>query len=675
MLKSIRLGAGLLAILLLLTAFAACQKTDQSFVNDFPSLRIGKKNNVTATVTLDDETVEKHAGTKAFLYELKPGDTIKDLKDRDPLDNCKIRREMSFEFPLMDEERSRIYSSFAVVFNDGSILNVGGFRMIDNPTILASNTAGFQWSRSPKGLVLDNADDAVALGAMHGMLQVKLSELAHGADTFHSNGVDYAISATKLAALDEQIQKAASTGMQVSLTLVADTVPPTAYLSALIDHIVAQFTQPNRRQISAIFVEQTDSVTTAQLATISRLAYQALASRVANGRVFVLSNQTLLLDTMSFFSEIAPLLDANGSFPWGAAIKPAASKNAPWETPEAQDTIHVTNVDKIKDFLQSMESCTIPSWFAVCGVGFTADNEAHQAASFAYAYRVLNEKGVDLIFYQAQQNDSMGLYSENGTPRRIASIFSSIDTGLNASDAALCRETVGEAWNVLNPATTRQTVNGVASVAADANGDLLFDFSTGDANGFSFVGGAGAPAFEPTVGFGATIDPTVTHSASGIRKILTNSYCLRNATAITLQSQTIADAADTAITLILEGTDANGKQITYQSTTQISCGELQTVTFHVNAFVAEADLSAPVIMTITTEPNTQAAFSFETTEIRVSKLAKDNSLLLPLILIPTCVLLTTAALLLIHRKATLARRKKRLLQRMQAKAIDTNNQQ
>jgi hypothetical protein len=83
--------------------------------------------------------------------------------------------------------------------------------------------------------------------------------------------------------------------------------------------------------------------------------------------------------------------------------------------------------------------------------------------------------------------------------------------------------------------------------------------------------------------------------------------------------------------------------------------------------MSEADLSSPVVMTLTANTDSNLPITLEVAEIRTARLARDNSLLLPLILIPSCVLLTVAVLLIVHRKSTTARRKKRLQERAHTK--------
>ena len=593
------------------------------------------------------------SATRYCLYPLDVYLLTMDLRDRDPLANCKIKKTMTFSFPLTDGERSRLYSSFAVVFNDGSLLNSGTFYMISNPELLANRAPLLQWSNAPKGLVLGTPDDAVALGASQGMIKIPLSALSDGEAQI--SGTEYYVSANTLSTLTQQIKDAASAGMQVSLTLIADQMHPAAKLAVLIDHIVEQCTADGVG-ISSIFVERTDSVTALQLATICRFVHMALTSRVVGSRIFVVSDHTLLADAVSFFTEVAGALNAGSPIAWGAAIKLQETEKAPWVAPESQEGLDllVANFDQLQKHLNELESPLAPKWLAVCDLAYSAEDETRQAASFAYAYRALCEKGASLIFYAAQQEDTVGLYAQDGTPRRIVSVFSDIDTGLNAADITLCREQAGDSWSNLTESASHPLLGGVASTEYDAGGEILFDFSDHASHGFAYVGGAGTPAFEPTAGFGVTIDPATSLSRGGIRKVMDRAEALENATMLTVSASVGADTERAVLTLTLEGVNKDGARIVYRSSASVACKNTASVAFHINSFASQIDPDAPVVMTLTAAPEggISLPFPLEVNEIRISHLEKDTSMLLPLILIPTCILLTAVVLLLIYRRAT-----------------------
>ena len=658
--KNIRFSALLLVLVLLLCLLPACKQNSQDAENAFPSLIIKTDNVVEATVTLDAETVAQHKGTLAFLYELKPGDTVRDLADRDPLDNCKIREEMHFEFSLIEGNHNRIYSSFAVVFNDGSILNTGGFRMIDNPQALATSTAPLLWQSTPKGIALGDADIAAEAGAMHGMLSVNLSQLADGADSFTHNEITYAYSTEALDALTAQIQHAAAAGLSVSLTVTADVALPTAYAAALLNRVMSH-TAEHQALISNLLIEQTDAVSPAQLATLCRLAHVALTSHLAEGQIFLLSNTTTLTEATAFFSEMAVLLSSNGPFPWGAAIKPTQTA-APWED-STDDALNVSTFSTLKASLQSLGEGSIPSHFAVSDLCFSAENQELQAASFAYAYRILATSGADLIFYQKQVDDAIGLYAQDGTPRRIADVFADIDATLSPTDNAMCSTMIGSTWSDQSLSAPRRVITGLNSVEHSLAEYPLFDFANADINGFTAVGTAAAPLCNPNSSLGeptltVEIQPASTHTESGIRKLITDASSLRDVTAIHLRAISTATSQST-LTLTLEGTDKNNQRISYQSRAQISGEEGANIAFYVLDFTNEADLSKPVILSITQSPNAGNGepFSLEIASIHASKLAEDSSFLLPLILIPTCVLLSAITFLLVHRRTVTRRRR------------------
>ena len=654
----IRLCSLLLITAFLLALLPACKSEKAPLENNVPLLKIDG-DEVTATVQLDGDLRAKHKGSRAYLYELKPGDTVKDLRNRDPLDNCKIKETMTFSFPLNDGNRTRLYSSFAVVFNDGSVLNSGSFPMISNPQALATIAQPINWTRETKGLVIENPDDAAALGASQGMIKIPLSALSDGETQIE--GTDYYVSANTLAALNQQIKRANEAGVQVSLTVVADKMHPAPKLAALIDYVIAKCTADGAT-IRAIFIERTDAITNLQLATICRFAYIALVSRIENSRIFVLSNHTLMADAVNFFEEIANTLNDGYAIPWGAAVKLAQGEKAPWQSPESQENLNllVANFNQFVEHLYAMEATLAPKWLAVCDLAYSAEDEQLQAASFAYTYRALKQNGANLIFYGKSQDDVSGLYAADGTPRRIASVFSTIDTGLSASDIGICQELAGASWDSLQD-DTHPLLSGAASTEYDAGGEILFDFSDRTSQGFSLIGTAVDPTFEYQSGFGTTIPQSSALSPSGIRKVLDSAQPLKEATMLTVQTTVGTSSEKATLTLILDSLDENGNRITYRSTATLSCNEAARTAFHINSFASEVDANAPVVMSLTVSPvdSTATPLAFVIDEICISELEKNNALLLTLILISACILLTSVAFLLIHRRATAKARRRR----------------
>ncbi len=656
--KTTRIFALLIALITLLSLLPACQKTDPFADNGFSSLTIHKKGEkVEATVTLGDELVEAHTGTRAFLYELRPGETVADLSSRDPLDNAKVRAKMEFEFPLTDGGYNRVYSAFVIVFNDGSLLSYDGY-WIENPELLADNTAEFPWESSPKGLVVSNPDDAAALGVMHAMVEVSLAELVTGTLNTSFNGRDYGLSAETVARLDGEISSASAAGMQVSLSIKADTLLSTDCMAATLDYLAARYTSGRHGNVTAIFLSDTDSVSEAELALWCRLANQALLSRVKNGRVYVGSCETGISETKAFFAEIDRLLSLGGPIAWGALVALPESDGAAWETPSDPNRLSPATLGEIGNFFLRHTDTKYAQWLAVTDLSCSALDQDVQAASFAYAYYAADSAGADLIFYAHQTDEAAGIYAANGDTRRMASLFASIDCGLNATDASLCARVIGEAWEKLDrDATSRVVLTGLPSVGTSGDtGEMLFDFSGGDTHGVVGVGTLTPPATATFMDGKSTalcvgIDPASIHAAGGIRKILTDASALENTTALAVRLYVAGEPYGKAsVALRLDGVNTDGARISYESVAELENGDWQTVDFRITSFTAELDLTQPVVMTLSAEPQgSEDAFELWVQDVRVSHLEKDYSTWITLGVIVGCVLVTALLILVIYR--------------------------
>lgn len=648
----------LLALMCLLCTLAGCQKSaDPMAKSGFRELTVDSKNRVHATVTLDLRTVQAHTGEKARLYELRPDEDIAAATSREPLDEVRVSQTLEFRFPLLDGDRTRLYSSFTVVFEDGTPLSTDG-HYIQNPQSLAADTHEFPWAGSPKGLVIDDADDALSLGAMHAMCEISLSELIGGGDTVTLNGVSCSVSSDTLTRLDGEIGQAAARGMQVSLTLHMDTAISDGAYAALIDHLVSRSVKDGRCGLTAVFLRTLD---TANIATLCRLTDLSLRSRTANGRAYVAPAVATLDEAKIFFSTLQAQLLTGGEMPWGAAVVPQCEG---FPDQEGITPLSLSDLSPLSNFLLNTQDGAA-SHFAVCGLSFSSSDTDRQAASYAYAYRQAVLAKADLIFYRDHVDELAGLRAANGGARRILSVFSSIDKGLSAADRQLCSDLLGNEWNDgTADLTSRLTVRGVANVGTSGLEESpLFDFTTGECYGFEGVGVSDAPKSHHSAAWNAPVLYTWISprygNAGGILKCFSDGSSLKNVSSLSVQllSQ-IPDVESCSAKLTLEGTASNGKRVTYTSDASIKNGTWQTVTFQIGNFVAEADLSAPIIMTLTTSSDAeiQEDYVLWVRGIDVRRPNAGMTAYLPVILIGSCLAVSFLAVFLIYRKTKYRRR-------------------
>ncbi|MBQ7347511.1 MAG: hypothetical protein IJW55_06095 [Clostridia bacterium] len=633
----------------------ACKKSDPLAKSGFDALTVDGKGRIHAEITVDLRTVQAHTGEKAFLYEALPGEPIASLTSREPLDEAKVDASMHFRCPLTDEDgRSRLYSSFYVMFEDGTLLFEDGY-YVENPQKLAKNTAVFAWQSSPKALCGANADDAAAMNVAHVMYEVTLSELMNGTETFDFHGNTYTLSTDVLAALDKQIVSATDAGLQVSLTVIPDSVPSTECFAAVADRLAARYAGGENGLVSALFLQTADS---AMMPEFCRLATLALRSHVANGRVYVIAPSGTLSETQAFFADLQLSFAASGDIEWGAAVIPQATDDVPWENTDT-DAMSVANFSALSDFLYSSSEEGRLSYFAVCGVAFDAADEDKQAVSYAYTYYAAVSANAGLIFYRDHVDEATGLRNEDGESRRIISVISDIDLGLSPADERLCEQIAGEAWGTYeNVTASRVQVSGTSNIGtAGLTETILFDFTDGECHGFVGAGSLTVPESHHSASWNTPvlytwINPTY-GNAGGVRKVLANGEQLEDATSLSVQLLTqIPDTDACTVHLTLESVTEQGTRLTYENSVEISNGKWQTVTFGISSFVADFDPAQPCVLTLTAEPlsDVDEDYVLWVRGINARYPERDLGGVLSVLIILACVSVGFLAVFLIYRK-------------------------
>ncbi|MBQ8309456.1 MAG: hypothetical protein IJX80_00400 [Clostridia bacterium] len=655
-----KIGALLLCIASLAILLPACaEKNDPFAVTGFSSLTIEKNETVRAVVSLNMADAEAHANEKAYIYELLPGEDLTALHGKVALKDAPIGTEMIFEFPLRDGEHTRLYSSFAVCYENGSLL-LDSSRKIDNPEKLASCTSAFQGKYSPKGLLVSDVESAVSMGVTHAMLDVVLAELCGGSgSSYRFDGTEYTLSSSAINLLDRRVKEASDAGMQVSLRLIFDSTLTKEKSLSLLDFLTARYAGGALGTVTALFVEADGAKNAGELA---RLASVALVSNVKNGRVYVVCKETTVSGAEAFFLNVSKKIAEDGEIPWGAAVIPAVSNVLPWET-STNDTLDVQALSSLYETLQSYDSH--PIYFALCDLRFDASDGDKQAVSLAYAYAKAIEAGTGLVYYGTQRG-SNGLLNEMDEKRTSAEMFRRLDLGLDAAQIYLCQSTSLEAWETikaLKPSRTK--VSGYASAGFGAGEqEPLFDFTGGSTLGFSAVGGAAEPESRPSAAWGTPVLYTWLHAAqgeTGVRKLMANSSELDGASALSLQLLAQYNRAERcSITLRLVGCDTQGSTVSYESVGSFDGRKWQTVTFDISEFVANADLSQPCALTVLCEPgsDTDETFVLFLKGIYANYPQESSNMILPIVLTVAGVLIGFLLILILYRRARVIGRKR-----------------
>ncbi len=683
--KLIKFTAWILCVTFCLCLIPSCDKADPLTPSGITSILLDpKKESVTASVALDANLLQKHKGQYVFLYELMPGEKTSVLASRDPLDYTKIKPSMRFSFDLMDGERTRLYSSFVLCFEDGTFLSHKG-TYIENPRTLATDKAPFAWSSTPKGLHPVDPSDAAALGAWHAMYEISVSRLIGGTDSHTFLGEGYPYSSEALSALDAAILPATRAGLQVSLTVKVDTPLSQKQAAAYFDLLASRYNGGESGAVTAFFVDVSDEAAE-ESAMLCRFASLALRSRFANGRVYALSDARTLTDAKLFFTTLQSAIQTGGSFEWGAAVRPVgfsadadsendsenttddSEKNSEQASTETAAPLTFDALPSLSTYLFSSASDGRASHLAVCDLSFSAADPDLQAAQLAYAYRASLAAKANLIFYSSHMGDENGLYDTIMEPHRALSVFASIDTGLSETDLSLCRSVFSDRWDALgSEKPTRRLQTGHATVGSGSFAENpLFDFTTSETYGFTGVGSVTDPISRNSSHFRSPvlytwIEPTF-GNAGGVRKVMADGSALSGAVSLsaTLLTQ-IPNAEACTAYLRLDGVTPNGSALTYESSVEIRNGAWQTVTFQIAGFVSAADLSAPCTLTLTTEPDheTDAEYVLWIHSMNVRQPAADNGILIPALLILGGVLLGFLGMFVLYHKTSMKKNRRR----------------
>ena len=618
--RIIRVVSLLFALLLACTPLASCAKQyDPLAVTAFLELNVNEKDRVTASVTLGLSDVQKHEGERAYIYELRPGESAssKTLSKKNALAEAKISSSMKFKFDLYDGVRTRLYSGFVACYEDGTPINTIP-KMIDNPSALAPDVTAPLWSDTPKGLSVTDANTASALGTAHALIDVDLAVLANhakesDAQMFTFGGKKYYLSASVLESLDEQVYAAYHAGMQVSLRvrtvqndLSESAATATLLRTAFLDFLTERYDYDGYGIVTALLID-TD-LPPDEAAHLAALAHCALLSNVSSGRIYVCCPSTLLSDALDYSAQLGARLRGHAAFHWGLAVRLDPTLKTPWDTAQSKSI----TPDTFKQFTSSLSKQTNhPLYFAVCDIAFSAKDPAQQAVAFAYTYAKACAVDAELIFYGAQKDDAVGLTASDGSSRPVTDMYRNIDMGLNSDQLHTCRqfsEKIAETVAAMN--TSRRTLKGTGNLSTGSGKKkTLFDFTTGERYDFSAVGGSDMPASENPQSYqsGTYNNPvlyTWLNTASpqtGVRKIFSNGEALADVTSISmhlLAQYKQSDIRSCILILQLQGEDENGMPIHFEAQVSAPTRVWQDVNFNVSSFTAAADLARPVVMTL-----------------------------------------------------------------------------
>lgn len=626
-----------LALVLLCVLCAGCaEKDDPLMSTSFEWVRAKGNGTLEALVTLDATGVAEHKGEYAYLYEIYPGETIKDIQGRSSVASAEIASSMRFSIPLMDGGRTRLYSTFAVCYSGGTMI-LPTTRGVENPRVLAPVANGYLWKDNPKGLAVTDVKEALSLETPHISLEMSIKSLVSFLDVpFSFNGAEYAVSSSVLGAMDARVKEATAAGAQVSLRIVLDGEQNITAQNAILDFIAQRYNGGEFGTVSAWFLDPV-GMSMEDTAALTSVAHKALLSRIGGGRIYVVCHKETMEGVTLYFDELSSLLKRTGSIDWGAALVPSLAGGAPWDEAE-NDLISVKNLSRASYLLREKKNG--PRYLALCDIAFDAKDERLQAVSYAYLYAKASEARFDLILYGAQKNDAMGVFSSAGERRELSEMFANVDGGLNHSQIYLCKTYGAGVWDTIDSLSpTRVFLTGVGSMGASGGREApILDFSKGDTYGFSAVGGLEAPVIRDSAALSKPVLYTyldAKEQRTGVVGMIDDPSALFGASSLSVHLLAqYAAAEEYTLTLRLEGVAKSGEVLVYEAEAQAVGGSWQTVSFYIDSFASRADLSSPCVISLFSEPSaeTEEKFVLWISGLFASSQARDLSFLIPVAL-------------------------------------------
>ncbi len=261
----------------------------------------------------------------------------------------------------------------------------------------------------------------------------------------------------------------------------------------------------------------------------ARTLYTALASHYENGRVYISVDHRWKTAGVGeadrtghkFLTAFAESAKAAGDYPWGVAVMTQATSADPdriwYDNSGDGDYLTPSNLEAIfDDFIDSSKNCfegeerpVIVSGFAVENTG-SADTEANQAASYAYAYYKAVDTGkIGAFIYSAQidtDSSSAGLryLTEEGIPgaeKEIYRVMKAIGTDTDIEELVEGTSVEDSDWETVYGRNNESVMSAILcdgrgkvesgdleELLEDYRSSALFDFSQGNMNGFYCAG-------------------------------------------------------------------------------------------------------------------------------------------------------------------------------------------
>lgn len=697
----------LTAVLSMLPVSAASQPD----VSEITSIALNKKcTDITINITLEKSYAKEHKNETLYVFELMPWQSTSQLAQLEPAATVKAAETMKVTLPYINGNANRLYSKFLVAEKsaDGSYVIVTSAKYIENLGLLSENSEPYPESKSKKGLQAQMISDLQLLGVRHALINVALNEYIVGENTesavsFVYNGQTYYVSRAKLENLDHKVKSMTDSGMNVYFNIIltapdenasevvrsfyCDGYDPNANSFALntrsetamknfqafMDYIASRYTRPDRAygfvpnfilgfEINSGRSWNNAGATSMQASVYSyhtafRVAYTAMTSHYANGRVYISlgNNFNSAAETpgadadpaydwsaKEYLDFFASVVRNSGDIDWGLSVNPYPSDQTMtefWLDEYAKNEVTtpfvtMKNIGVLTEYMHG-ESLTyngkprsiIIGEFGVGGDPSSNDSMSMQAAAYALAYyAAAQNEDIDAFIWHrhvdhAGEGLCFGLWSSlDGNvqlplaKKTIYSVFAQIDTAKSGDVTSFVKTLVGSgAFSLFMPDNVKYSQFAVRTVIDAIRADesefekgfgerTLFDLTQGSfckfypTDNFKYVELSPFDGRPETILYAmASGIPT---EYSGIGTVISEPEALKDAHYITLELMINApeEVAGVDLMLRLEKTgDADTDTVVFDGEVLLKPNVMQTVSFKIKDFTSLTDGSADIL--------------------------------------------------------------------------------
>ena len=662
---------------------------------------------LSVTVTLTEDFVAQHKKQTLHLFELPLGMDERDLSKLSPVVSFRATVKYVYKTALCDGNVSHLYSAYVLAVESGSgYTPIGSRHYVDNARDASALSYEYPAVASPKGLEVESVSDALSLGISHAVIPVSVEDMfgAPGADSISYDflGITYHFNRSAIESLDDKVRGLSRENVRVYLRFLLKTAPaelpaPLSELGyadapAAVSYALRADSTANAPLLGAMFsflaARYTDTAaehgfcgsfiignevnapsgnysTSPELSSdrhvevysrLVRIAYTAMCSSYANGRVYIAPSNNFSVVSLGlmpsdismteFFSAFDSKTREGGDFEWSiatAAYAYSRTDSGIWDdalaTGASSQLISPANINVLSYALSKSYTYDgnprrlIIGSFAV--PSSPTDNAEHtsetdQAASYAFSYYKMLEDGTCEALIYANQFDSPESSHNFGLARtdmsgnvlsrkKIWGVMREIDTGVTPLLSSLAHDIGG----VLEYMVTTQTVNaGAKKIAAGESQALssvdslklrpIFDFTTGLRHDFVNVGKgySSAPALV-SAKVGSALQLTSSAECRTVRYNIKRSL-IKSGNMLVISLASTADSG--IVTLRLTQDDA----LIYESTASIH-SDCTSVSFDITEFnklASNRDVTLSISLSSAT--GEVSVSSISTAELKVS---------------------------------------------------------